>query len=542
MIKQGSGSAGRNAGTAPSAGTRGPAPKRAANGGGRRPPGSPTGRPVARGRSPRRRSGRQRVVIAIGCVLTLLTLGVAGAFAWGTAQLNNIDRVDVNLHAAGLDQPQNFLIVGSDTRDLTKGGSDAGGIFGQDAPAGQRSDTLMVARLDSNSGAVELLSIPRDLWVEKADKDHQRINAAYNDGPQSLIDSVERNLGIPINHFVELNFDGFKGVVDVIGGVPMYFDKPLRDGNTGLNITTTGCQVLDPTQALAYARSRYLEYNNGKRWVSDPTGDLGRISRQQVFIRRAMAKVSTLGIGDINTLRRLVGVGVDAVKIDSALSTQDMIDLARKFSGFSSQQLVTHRLPTTDHKTDGGAEVELLDTAAAEPMLQIFRGNTAMVAPETTTTTIVAANVTVDVINGTNTKGLARTDAAVLATHGFLIGEVGNTATTGTTVIRFGPSMQGSAELVAGTMTPAPKLEPDPNLVTGHVQLIIGVDAGTVATGSAVPATTKPATKGSTKSGTPKPPVTTTPTPSTTAPGDTVGEPAAVGFAPGDPPPGVVCG
>ena len=474
-------------------------------------------------------------MIAIGCVLTLLTLGVAGAFAWGTAQLNNIDRVDVNLHAAGLDQPQNFLIVGSDTRDLTKGGSDAGGIFGQDAPAGQRSDTLMIARLDSNSGAVELLSIPRDLWVEKADKDHQRINAAYNDGPQALIDSVERNLGIQINHFVELNFDGFKGVVDVIGGVPMYFDKPLRDGNTGLNITTTGCQTLDPTQALAYARSRYLEYNNGKRWVSDPTGDLGRISRQQVFIRRAMAKVSTLGIGDINTLRRLVGVGVNAVKIDSALSVQDMIDLARKFSGFSSQQLVTHRLPTTNHTTDGGAQVELLDTAAAQPMLNIFKGETTMVAPSTTTTTIVPANVTVDVINGTNTKGLARTDSAALATHGFQIGQVGNTATTTNTVIRFGPGMQGSAELVAATMSPSPKLEPDPNLVSGRIELLIGVDAGTVSTGTAGP----PAPK-TTKSGTLKTPTSTTP--SSTDPGATAGEPAAVGFAPGDPPPGVVCG
>ena len=460
----------------------------------------------------------------------------------------------MNLHAAGLDQPQNFLIVGSDTRDLSRGGSDSGGIFGgkgEAAPAGQRSDTLMIARLDPTSKAVEMLSIPRDLWVEKADKDHQRINAAYNDGPQALIDSVERNLGIQINHFVELNFDGFKGVVDVIGGVPMYFDKPLRDGNTGLSITRTGCQTLDPTQALAYARSRYLEYNNGRRWVSDPTGDLGRISRQQVFIRRAMAKVSTLGIGDLNTLRRLVGVGVDAVKIDSALSLQDMIDLARKFSGFSSDQLVTHRLPTTDHTTDGGAQVELVDSGAAAPMLNIFKGQTEMVAPETTTTTIVPADVTVDVINGTRTKGLAKTDASALAGHGFQIGDVGNTAPAATTVLRFAPAMQASAEMVAAAMSPSPKLEPDPNLVSGRVQLVLGVDAGTVlagTTGASGGPGGGPTGSGSSKSGastksgsSTKSPASSSASASTTAPGDTVGEPASVGFAPGDPPPGVVC-
>lgn len=470
--------------------------------------------------------------IALGCLLTIATLGVAGAFAWGAAQLNNIDRVDVALHAAGLDQPQNFLIVGSDTRDVSREG-DAGGIFGgrgEVAPPGQRSDSIVVARIDSSRGAVELLSIPRDLWVLKpgGSGEHQRINAAYNDGPQALIDSVEANLGIEVNHFVEVNFDGFKGLVEAIGGVPMYFDKPLRDANTGLRITKTGCQVLDPTQALAYARSRYLEYSNGRSWVSDPTGDLGRITRQQVFVRRALAKVSTLGIGDINTLRKLVGVGVNAVTIDSALGIDEMVGLARRFSAFSSEQLVTHRLPTTDHTTDGGAQVELLDSAGAGATLDLFRGRTEMVAQEVTTTTLPASSITVDVLNATKTKGIAKKDADLLATHGFKVGSVGNAAATsnpGTaaTTIRYAAGFEAAAHRVADTMTPAPPIAADPTLKAGTVQLIIGVDVGTVASGTGGVAASVPSS------------------PATTAPAADPADTRPVGVAPGDPPPGVVC-
>ena len=98
----------------------------------------------------------------------------------------------------------------------------------------------MIMRVDPTNDSVNLLSLPRDLWVPIADTgESQRINTAYSadDGPQRLIDTIQQDFGIPINHYLEVDFAGFKGVVDAIGGVPMYFDSPMRDDNSGLNIT-----------------------------------------------------------------------------------------------------------------------------------------------------------------------------------------------------------------------------------------------------------------------------------------------------------------
>src|SRR5690606_5605265 len=118
-------------------------------------------------------------------------------------------------------------------------------------------------------------------------------------------------LDIPINHYVEVDFNGFKGLVEAIGGIDMYFDRPVYDDHSGLNIHKKGCYTLDGVQALAFARSRDLVYSNGVEWISDPTGDLGRITRQQVFLRRALAKVATFGLDDIGSLRVLTGVAVN---------------------------------------------------------------------------------------------------------------------------------------------------------------------------------------------------------------------------------------
>src|SRR4029077_11443630 len=136
------------------------------------------------------------------------------------------------------------------------------------------------------------VSFPRDLWVSIAGTgSNERINTAYsvNDGPQRLIDTLRQDFGITINHYVELDFKSFKGIVDAVGGVPMSFQTPMRDRNSGLYVDTAGCTTLDGDQALAFARSRHLEYMDSKlKWVSDPSADLGRINRQQVFLQHVI--------------------------------------------------------------------------------------------------------------------------------------------------------------------------------------------------------------------------------------------------------------
>ena len=95
----------------------------------------------------------------------------------------------------------------------------------------------MIMRVDPTTDTVDMVSLPRDLWVPIAGTgESQRINTAYSsdDGRQRLIDTIQQDFGIPINHYIEVDFKGFQGVVDAIGGVPMYFDEPMRDDNSGL--------------------------------------------------------------------------------------------------------------------------------------------------------------------------------------------------------------------------------------------------------------------------------------------------------------------
>jgi LCP family protein required for cell wall assembly len=452
---------------------------------------------------------------------------------WGLVQFNRIDRVDVKLAQASAGQPQNFLIVGSDTRDIAHDdGPDAGGIYGNDAPAGKRADTIVVARIDPSKATIEILSVPRDLWVTVPGSTRkERINSAYNDGPQSVIDAIHQNLGLDINHYIEVDFNGFKGLVDAVGGVPMYFDRAVYDRNTGLDVKTKGCMTLNGVQALQFARARHLVYSDGTHWITDGTGDLGRITRQQIFLRHAMSRTGTLGLSDANTVRKLVGVAVDNVRIDNTLSTGDMLSLANRFSSFDSKNLVTHRLPADPGRSDGGADILELNADAARDVLDVFSGkkpSTAVGAAPvdgsasapTTTAAPTPGSVTVDVLNGTSTPGLAKKMSERVAAGGFLVGTVGNGAPSGVTVIRYGAGAKGAADLLASKSTPTPSVVEDTTLGAGAVQLVVADESLKIARGTVV-ATSAP---------------TSTPATATAA------DQQDIGMRIGDPPPGIKCG
>ena len=140
----------------------------------------------------------------------------------------------------------------------------------------------------------EMMSIPRDLWVTNAATGRKgKINGAYNQGPANLVRTVTSSLGIPVNHYIEVNFVSFGGIVDAMGGITIDFPHPAFDRNSGLNVITSGPVRLDGTGALAYVRSRhYTEVIDGKP-VADPTADLGREARQQQFIRTVLSDVGS---------------------------------------------------------------------------------------------------------------------------------------------------------------------------------------------------------------------------------------------------------
>ncbi len=467
--------------------------------------------------------------LAAGALACLLLVGavVGTGAAWGLWSFSKIKRVDLNLAQVNSPtEPMNLLIVGSDSRaEIEKGDPGSGGMLGKDAPTGQRSDTLLIARIDPGSDRIDLLSVPRDLWVPIAGKDSkQRINSAYAQSAQAVVDTVQNSLGIPINHFVEVDFSGFQSLVEAIGGVPMYFDHPVRDNNSGLEIVVKGCHILDGQNGLAFARSRHLEWNNGVKWVADPTGDLGRMTRQQLLIRAAIAKAQTLGLNNVGTLKSLVEAGIGSVKIDASLGTADLIGLGKSFSNFDPERLQTHSLPVVPFRTSGGAAVVLLDDAAAQPTLDLFRG-TAAAAPVTTTTAPPPSSdeVTVNLVNATGKEGEARRVSFVLVSGDFIAGSVEpSDKTVAQSVISYPKGQQRMAELVAPWISATPKLQEDKKLPSGSIRVTLGADFQRVSKPDASALT----------------PTTAAPAPAGAAATPTPNEP---GWKPGVPPEGTSC-
>ncbi len=150
-------------------------------------------------------------------------------------KLGSAKRVDLTLADAPSGGGANYLIIGSDTRDFIKNAGDQQ-AFGDSADAGgQRSDTIMVLHTDPDSGRALLVSFPRDLWVDVPGRGKSKINAAFNDGPQAVIDTLANNFNVPIHHYVEVNFDSFRQIVDAIGTVPVYFPTSARDALSNLH-------------------------------------------------------------------------------------------------------------------------------------------------------------------------------------------------------------------------------------------------------------------------------------------------------------------
>lgn len=295
-------------------------------------------------------------------VLLLLAVGLLGLRAWRAYR--GIERVDLS----GVLDPVtgdavNYLLVGSDSRDALDPDVPVGG---RTTVTGKRSDTIILLRVTPDGA--RMMSIPRDLWVTIASTGKQgRINGAYNAGPSNLVRTVKDNLRVPVNHYIEVGFDSFVGVVDALGGVTIDFPHPATDTHSGLFVDTAGPVTLDGRQALAYARSRhYTETIDGKE-VTDPTADLGRQERQQQFLRTALGAVG----GSRNPLELIAVTEAlsSGLVLDDSIGAFDLFDLARRLSATDPESVL---LPTKGARKSG-ASVLVLDEPEAERVLATLR-------------------------------------------------------------------------------------------------------------------------------------------------------------------------
>ena len=452
-----------------------------------------------------------RVVALVTAVL--LVLGVA-AGGWIAYRYGQLKRKPVEaLQPVERGESQNFLLVGSDSRAFVDGSADELAYGTADEVGEPHADTILLVRTFPELGRVAIVSFPRDLWLPiSGSGGEDRINVAVQKGPGQLVQTIADNFGVPVHHYAEIDFRGFKELVNAVGGVEIPFLAPSRDYDeatqrslTGLDVPTPGCVRLDGDQALAYVRSRHFQQLIDGTWQGDPAGDLNRIQRQQDFIRRTFHQTLSKGLLDPRRVNRLLGVAIENLTLDDSLGLSDAQSFVRQFGSLQPEALRSYALPTKPGTTPAGAQVLFLDGPGAEPILDVFRGRT--IEPPV----VLAGGVRVRVENGSGRSEQVRKAAAYrLAAAGFLLAGLGDAPPTDVTTIRFATSNDAAAALLAAHLVGPSQLVADPAIE--GVVLVMGRDwMGVSETAKEPPATTTTAVPADAPS-TSAPPATTTTT------------------------------
>lgn len=338
------------------------------------------------GQDPAPRRGRRaaRYVAGFMGALMLFGAGLFGTLLWlggGVARIEVAGLTGTSDSQANSDLAEpvlqevtgvtNVLAVGSDSREglteeqlLQLGTQDDGGP--------NLTDTIILVQLDAENDRAQVLSFPRDLLVTHCDGSRGRINAAFNlgdelegrTGPECVVQTVRRLTGISIDHYVQVNFEGFIEAVDAVGGVSFHIDEPLRDNHAGLDLEP-GCVTFDGAKALGFVRARHLD------------SDFGRIARQQRFMRELLGRATSLEtLTNPARITGLVRAVSASLTTDEQLSTLEMAQLAYTFRELTNEELETYTVPGYDAEWNGASVLMLEEDQAAQLFAQ-FRQSTA---------------------------------------------------------------------------------------------------------------------------------------------------------------------
>ncbi|MFJ5711042.1 LCP family protein [Streptomyces sp. NPDC093105] len=291
---------------------------------------------------------RRRVGIAVSGATAVLVLAGAGLGYVFLKLDGNIQGVDINAQL-GTDRPKNvdngsmdILVLGSDSR------SGDNGAYGRDE-GGARSDTAMVVHVYEGHKKASVVSIPRDTLVDRpactdgqgaevAGESRAMFNTAYEvGGPACAVKTVEAMSGIRMDHYIEVDFTGFKKLIDTLGGVEITTTQAIRDSKSHLDLEP-GTHTLDGEQSLGLVRTR--------KSVGDGS-DLGRIQLQQAFMKAFIDQVKGLGIGtNPKKLLDVADAATKAITPDSELdSVQELMGFAQGLTGLSAGNVHMVTLP-----------------------------------------------------------------------------------------------------------------------------------------------------------------------------------------------------
>lgn len=355
----------------------------------------------------RRRRERRRRQMVMAAVVTVVALLLVGLTAYVTYQ-----RGMRTLGLGSLRQPAPGAPDAASTSAPAEGQAPVALervhvlVFGTDEEIDRvgRTDTIMLVSFDPRSGDAGVLSIPRDTRVEIPGRGFQRINVAHAlGGPELLLRTVEQLLGVPVHHYVAVNFTGFERFIDALGGIEVYIPRPMKydDYAQGLHIDLpAGRHVLSGREALHYVRFR--ADGLGDVSLVDPAREIydGRVRRQLEFAELVARKV--FSVSTLPRLPLLVRELFGMVRTD--ISFEQALALAVSARHFESTRIETAVLPGNSGIV-GGASYWLHDPARTRVVVdRVIRGLDV---------------VTVEVVNGSGRPGAAGAAADWLRSHGF---------------------------------------------------------------------------------------------------------------------------
>lgn len=325
-------------------------------------------------------------------IITSLSVGVVliASLSWvGLGQVSGqISRI--NVFGALKDRPEktssalNYLVVGSDSREgLTKEQIKALRVGSTAVAAGGRSDTMLLVHISKNRDAAYIVSIPRDTLVTipahvstdgKSNIPDRpgKINAAFAfGGAPLLIQTIEAKTNLKIDHYIEVSFAGFTGLVDALGGIQVCSKVAINDPKSHL-VMSAGSHILDGIEALKYVRTRDF----------DGRGDIGRMERQQQFVSAVLRKATSSGVL-LNPIKlaKFYNATISTVKMDSSVNKNDLLTLAKQMRNLSSGNVRTLTVPLSNPNGSypGVGSVVIWDEVLATDLWGRIRNDEALV-------------------------------------------------------------------------------------------------------------------------------------------------------------------
>jgi LCP family protein required for cell wall assembly len=458
---------------------------------------------------------------ALSCVAAALVLVVSGFSYFVVQDVSSIGGSHA-INSGPSIGAQNILLMGLESRTDWNGNIlpndilnalHAGSRAGiENGVGGNATNTLILIHIPAGGKKAIGFSIPRDDWVDFADtlgtQQQGKIDQAYGvsmaakeselrtqdpsmsqnevafegneAGRAATVATVEQFTGVHIDHFAEVNLDGFYELAKVLGGVEVCLNHPVPlDANSGFYAAKAGYQHLDAKMALAFVRQRDGLAN----------GDLDRTHRQQAFLDSVMQELRTEGVlSDLGKINSLLSVARQYVITDSGW---DLLDFATQMRSLTSGNLTFRTLPIEAYATIDGEDVNQVNPPYIQQLVKQTFYPPAVSASKTPTpkplSSADAAKTTVDVYNGGNTQGLAGQVQAALVEDGFKAGLLGNAATALTTTqVLYGTGSSAGASKIASLF--GVTAQASPNVAAGHVELNLGADATLAEASASTPA------------------------------------------------------